>query len=443
MAPGRPSVRELVLSRSAGRDRVQDAVKAAALAMVLVGHLLAWTVARSGSTINSLEQAGWLAPLTWGLQILPLFFLLAGANLVASLGRSTDRADWYAARVLRLLSGPVPLLAITALLALGLGVVKPDIGRSAGLLPVQLVWFLGVYAVWTAAAPLLAAWRAWWAPLPWFAAVVGVDLLRIHVSERFGWINLLLVWGQFMLVGTHLDRLRRLPRWVPTVAAVGFVAAAVTLVRVGPYSAALITTKAAPGLSNLSPPSLVLCCAGLAQIGLLLALWPALDALLGRDGVWVPVAVFATRAMQVYLWHMLFVSLCIGAVIGIGLEADALTLAWWLTHVVVAVVAVGAVWCASPGLGRLADGTTALLARTWPLRVVRRVHGPVVPCAGLAVGGLVLLLVADSGMGDLLTYRTVVGVLPYQPLAALVLLATVVGFTARTRGSAVVTSHRR
>jgi Acyltransferase family len=416
------SVTALVLARSVGRDRVQDAVKAAALGLVLLGHLLAWTVTSDGSVVNTLERANQMAPFTWVLQILPLFFFLAGANMVASLARSTDLAGWYRARVVRLLAGTLPLLALAAALSGVLLLVKPDASRSGGLLPVQLVWFLAVYAVLTAAGPLLAAWQAWWAPVLWLAVVAGVDLLRIQVGEDIGWINLVLVWGLFALVGTHLPRLREVPRWIPALVGVAFAAAAAVLVWRGPYSVALITTTAAPGLSNLAPPSLVMACAGVAQIGFLLAVWPALDGLLSRDRVWVPVAVFATRAMQIYLWHMLFVTLCVGLVLATGLRADALSLWWWVQHLVVAGCAVGSVWFASPWLGRL---TAAIIGRLASAPSVR-LRG-VAPAAGcLVLGGLTLLLVSDSGMGDPLTFRTVLGALPFQPLAALLVLCLLV-----------------
>ena len=63
-----------VLAASAGRDRVSDGVKALALALVILGHGLAWTITPDGSAVNTLEAAPWLFPLTWLLQILPLFF---------------------------------------------------------------------------------------------------------------------------------------------------------------------------------------------------------------------------------------------------------------------------------------------------------------------------------------------------------------------------------
>ena len=71
------SIASKVLAASAGRDRVMDAVKALALLLVIAGHSLAWTVTSSGSVINTLDAVPYMFPLTWVLQILPLFVLLA------------------------------------------------------------------------------------------------------------------------------------------------------------------------------------------------------------------------------------------------------------------------------------------------------------------------------------------------------------------------------
>ena len=143
-------------------------------------------------------------------------------------------------------------------------------------------------------------------------------MLRVTVDETLGWINLLLVWALFAAAGMRLAALRALPRALLASALVASVVAAVALVLVGPYSSALITTTATPGITNLAPPTLVLAFAGMAQVCVLLLLWPVLARLLDRDAVWVAVAVFASRAMELYLWHMLGFTLAIGGVLALG-----------------------------------------------------------------------------------------------------------------------------
>ena len=148
------SIASKVLAASAGRDRVMDAVKALALLLVIAGHSLAWTVTGSGSVINTLDAVPYMFPLTWVLQILPLFFLLAGAGLTRLAAARDSRG--YLVRLTRLSAPALPLIAVAMVLALIAGVFAgQDAGRAAGLLPVQLVWFLGVYLVLVAAAPLL------------------------------------------------------------------------------------------------------------------------------------------------------------------------------------------------------------------------------------------------------------------------------------------------
>lgn len=424
------SIASKVLAASAGRDRVMDAVKALALLLVIAGHALAWTVTSSGSAINTLEAVPYMFPLTWVLQILPLFFLLAGAGLTR-LAASRDSRG-YLVRLTRLGAPTLPLIAVTMVIALIVGVLAgQDIGRVAGLLPVQLVWFLGVYLVLVAAAPLLVRLSRPSAIAVWLVLILGVDLLRVNVNEFIGWANLILVWGLFAAIGTRLDRLRTIRRPILAIGAIAFAAAAIIAIVVGPYSPALVSTDAVQGISNLAPPTIVLALVGLAQICLLLAVWPLLQRALDRDRLWVPVAIFASRAMEIYVWHMLAFALAIGAMIGLALAPAALSLLWWLQHIAVAALVLGVVWFAAPGLGRLSRSLANLLARPSP----RVSMGTAWARALLVVAGMTLLCVSQSGVAQPVTVRSVL-LLPYLPLAALALLGIIVGIA--TKASAVV-----
>jgi surface polysaccharide O-acyltransferase-like enzyme len=424
------TVTSKVLAASAGRDRVMDAVKALALLLVVVGHSLAWTVTGSGSVVNTLDAVPAVFPLTWVLQILPLFFLLAGAGLTR-LGGSRD-ARGYLARLTRLTAPALPLIAVTMVLAfVAQALSGTDAGKAAGLLPVQLVWFLGVYLVLVAVAPLLVRLSGPWAVAAWLVVILGVDLLRIHVNEAIGWANLILVWGLFAALGTRLDRLRTLPRALLAAGAIVFAASAIIAIVIGPYSPALISTDAVEGISNLAPPTIVLALVGLAQICILLLLWPLLQRVLDRDRLWVPVAIFASRAMEIYLWHMLVFTLAIAGMLALVLAPAALSPLWWLQHIAVAAVVLAVVWFAAPALARLAKGVAGLLGRVAP-----RLHlGPAWARILLVVSGVALLCVSESGVGQPLTARIVV-VFSYIPLVALALLCVIVGIA--TKASAVV-----
>ena len=419
-----------VLAASAGRDRVMDAVKALALLLVVAGHALAWTVTSEGSVINTLDAVPYMFPLTWVLQILPLFFLLAGAGLTRLSGSREARG--YLSRLTRLSAPALPLIAFTIVLALAASALAgADAAGAAGVLPVQLVWFLGVYLVLVAAAPLLVRCSGPWAIGIWLILILGVDLLRINVNELIGWANLILVWGLFAAIGTRLERLRALRPPILILGTITFAAGAVVASVVGPYSPALISTGAVEGISNLAPPTIVLALVGLAQICLLLLLWPLLKRTLDHDRLWVPVAIFASRAMEIYLWHMLVFTLAIAAMIGLAIAPAALSLLWWVQHLAVAAVVLAVVWFAAPVLGRLSRSVAGLLGRAAP-----RLHlGTAWARTLLVVAGVTLLCVSESGVAQPITARIVL-LIPYVPLAALALLAIVVGLA--TKASAVV-----
>ena len=422
-----------VLAASAGRDRVVDAVKALALSLVILGHGLSWTILPDGKVVNTLEAAPGLYPLTWVLQILPLFFVLAGAGMRRSAG-SPSAAGLFA-RIDRLASPVLPLLGVTVALAMALAwLAGPAAAGPAGILPVQLIWFLGVYLLVVAAGPLLARLTRAWHFMAFLGVIALVDVLRVNAAASLGWANLMLVWAFFAAVGMHLPRLRALPLRVPAMGAVACAGAAMLLVAFGPYSAALITTTALPGLSNLAPPTLVLALAGLAQLCVLLMAWPALERLLSRDRVWVPVAVFSFRAMGLYLWHMLALSLCIAAALLSGLRPAPLSAGWWTVHLLALAATAAVVWFAAPPLLHLAERMAGALARLVPERLAGALprQRPQAAATAAVVAGLTVMFISESGVGSPFALRSVLG-LPYVPAVALVVVAAVVA-AARAAG---------
>ena len=424
------SIASKVLAASAGRDRVMDAVKALALLLVVAGHSLAWTLTSNGSVINTLDAVPYMFPLTWVLQILPLFFLLAGPGLTRL--ASTRDSRGYLTRLTRLSAPALPLIVAAMVLAVIAGALAgEDAGKAAGLLPIQLVWFLGVYLVLVAAAPLLVRFSGPLAVAVWLVLILGVDLLRVNVNELIGWANLILVWGLFAAIGTRLDRLRTIRRPILAIGVIAFAAAAIIAIVVGPYSPALISTDAVKGISNLAPPTIVLAMVGLAQICLLLLVWPLLQRALDRDRLWVPVAIFASRAMEIYLWHMLVFTLAIAGMIGLAVAPAALSPLWWLQHVAVAAIVLTVVWFAAPVLGRVSWSLAGLLGRASPRVSLGTAWARVL----LVVAAIALLCFSESGVAEPFTLRSVL-LLPYVPLAALVLLGIIVGIA--TKASAVV-----
>ncbi len=414
---------ERVLAASAGRDRVSDAVKALALAMVLVAHSVAWTKMPDGKITNTLEAAPKLYPITWILQILPLFFLLAGSGLRSLNANSSGTR--YLARVNRLLTPTAILILITLMLSFALAPLNnKTVSDAAGLLPVQLTWFLGVYLCLVALAPVLKTVAA---SLPlmvvWLVAICVVDVMRIYVSETVGWLNLILVWGFFAIIGLRLESVRQLSRPILLGSLIGSIAASVVAIWMGPYSPALISTTSVEGISNLAPPTIVLTFAGTAQICLLLLLWPSLERLMHKDKRWVPIAIFATRAMQLYLYHMVFLALGIALMLQFGGTPTPLGIMWWAEHILVAAVAITAAWLMAPSFSKGSTWIVETLSRLWPAGVVRLIAWiPRQWAQGLALlGGLMLFIVSDSGIGEPLRIRYVLGV-PEIPIVIVIVI---------------------
>ena len=111
------TVREAAANTPAGRNRVVDLWRAVSILVVVLGH---WTMAavtvRDGELVpgHLLVLAGWTHPLTWALQVMPVFFLVGGyANALSwrsARARGVAYAGWLRSRLRRLLVPVVPLL---------------------------------------------------------------------------------------------------------------------------------------------------------------------------------------------------------------------------------------------------------------------------------------------------------------------------------------------
>lgn len=375
----------------APRDRVLDAVKAAALLVVVVGHSLAWDVG-TGSPANVLDRRPDAVWLTWVIQVLPLFF---AAGAVANAGSWRRRRDVTAYLRRRLVRLTTPALIYTSLwtgLLLVLALAVPS-AEPIGRFLAQLVWFLGVYSAAVVAVPWTSRWtrRPWLTLGSWLAAIVVVDLLRWNVSDPVGWLNLLLVWTFLHQVGYHLPALREARRAWLVLGGVAAVAAALALALLGPYSSSLVSYAGDPEPSNLSPPTLVVALYGVGQILLVAALWPWLARVLAADRIYRMVGVIGSRAIGVYLWHVPLVALVAGAAWGLGFAARPLGLLWWLVHLLGLAVIVPVAWVLA--------GVAAALERwsgAWAARRLRWTSA-VLPFA--VVVPLALLGVSTTGFG--------------------------------------------
>ncbi|HJX20414.1 MAG TPA: hypothetical protein VJ454_05440, partial [Steroidobacteraceae bacterium] len=136
---------------SPGRDRAVDVARLAALVVVIFGHcaLLLATIDADGLRIgNLLGELPAIAPVTWVVQVMPLFFLAGGAAGAYGWRSGTPWGTWLFTRAQRLCR---PVFWYLAACAVGLLVTRTLLGaESAAALGrecVALLWFLGVYLV--------------------------------------------------------------------------------------------------------------------------------------------------------------------------------------------------------------------------------------------------------------------------------------------------------
>ena len=180
----------------ADRNRAVDLYRAAAMAVVAVGHWLGMVVVNErgevvgGNLLDWSPQYGWI---TWIGQVMPLFFFVGGfasaTSLRAAERRGVRPVDWIATRLLRMVTPAAALAAFWAVALVGgaavggFGIVS--MGAIGAAIP---LWFLANYTIDTALAPFTFKWfRA----RP--ALLVGglITLFAIGEAARFAGIPLL------------------------------------------------------------------------------------------------------------------------------------------------------------------------------------------------------------------------------------------------------------
>jgi len=299
------------------RDRAIDGLRALAILGVVVGHwlVMALTVDNHGAlkVTSPLIHLSGLAPVSWVLQMLGLFFLVGGYSSARSLARAESYRAWLRTRVLRLAR---PVAAATAVLGLALPLlalagVPAGTLRTTAVLVIQPMWFIGIYAVVTALTPVAVALDRrlrGWAALPALLAVAAVDLARYGPWHHAvpGWVglaNLLPGWSFAYLLGVAWAHGRITRRGAALLAAGGFALALLLVLRLG-YPVSMVGV---PGdlRTNSHPPSLLVLALAAAQSGLAILLRDRLGRLLARPRLWAGVALLNLGAMTVFCWHQI------------------------------------------------------------------------------------------------------------------------------------------
>ncbi|MEE8603722.1 acyltransferase family protein [Euzebya tangerina] len=382
-----------------------DAVRAGALLVVVVGHILMAivTVTPAGQTslTNVLDVAAWSHWLTWPLQVMPVFFAVGAVVTTAKITSADPSpadnwsawAGWMGRRARVLIVPATPLvvlwLLLSPVLAGTFGAAVVSAAAAAALVP---LWFLAVYVLVQALVPLWLRLLRTWQPLTLGVGLVVlvavVDALHLTGTPGVGYVNFMLVWSLPTLVGVLVHQRRISTRGLAGLAVIALAAAAV-LVAVAGYELPVVGVTDSDR-SNNSPPSLLLACHALAYASAVLAGGPRLERLLRRGHRRRRVLHLAsTWSMPVYLWHM--TGLVVLVAVGIAAEVplldgilalDPLSPAWWLAR---------PVWlalCLAPTvlLIGLVRGPTMALAGWSAGRPVAGPPGVVVGLIGCSVG---------------------------------------------------------
>ena len=311
------TVRKIEAGTPAHRDRAIDGLRALALLAVPTGHWLlgGFTLSSDGAIHNAspLGTFAGLAPVSWVLQMLGIFFLVGGYASVLSYRRHKgSTGEWLKGRLARL---GRPVLGVTAVWAALLPLlhfgfdVPVDTLRTASTLVIQPLWFVGVYTVVTALTPYCvraARHLGVWAAAPLLASVAVVDFLRYgpYADAVPSWLSLLNILPGWLFayqlgVSWGEGRVTRRHAWALLVGGAALFAA--LLLAFG-YPASMVGV---PGeaRTNSHPPSLLVLALAAAQSGAAILLRDRLGRLLKRPALWAPVVVVNLSAMTILCWH--------------------------------------------------------------------------------------------------------------------------------------------
>ncbi|MEU3204209.1 acyltransferase [Streptomyces cyaneofuscatus] len=343
-------VRVLAEATPDTRDRYVDLLRVASLGAVVLGHWMMAAVTPDGVG-NLLAVVPALQPLTWLLQVMPVFFFVGGfahALSYRSLLRkrpegSADSvyAAFLRARLQRLLRPTMVFVLVWGAAALLIQLL----GGGGGLTGVTLrlvtqpLWFIGIYLAMVAFTPPLLRLHeryGWGAFAGLAGAAAAVDVLRFAAGVPYvEFLNFAFVWlavhqlgflradGR-LGAGPALSALRR-----PALLAGGGLITAVALVAFGPYPLSMVGM---PGekVSNMAPPTLALLCHGLWLVGAVELLRAPAARLLARPRAWRTVVAANGVAMTAFLWHLTAMLGVYGAMLALDVPLpEPATAAWW------------------------------------------------------------------------------------------------------------------
>lgn len=429
--------RELAEMAPPERNRWVDFLRAVSILAVVFGH---WLMAglyvddagelQRGDLLSVSEWTHWL---TWGFQVMPVFFLVGGYSNGVSWtavtrkrepGQTGVYRDWLASRVQRLIAPTFPVLLLWAVLAVVMTQVGLDRGQirdatEAALIP---VWFLAVYLIVTACTPLThKAWErfGWLSFAIYVPLAMAVDWLTFAVGVPY--IN----FTNFLWVFLAIHQLGfawREGRFANRLAALAWFGVGLgVLVAITVYGFYPVSMVSAPGgFSNSLPPTLALFALGVAQVGLVLTLEPAGRKMLSNLGIWTATVLMNGMIMTVYLWHLTAFVLVMTVVWlgfgGAGLNSVPGTAEWWTTRPMWLLIYIAALL---PFIAIFAKNERVFS----PIR-----GGRTVPKARVVAGVLLICAGLAATAGITITSETTWSGINYAVVAAPFLGAAMLGF---------------
>lgn len=385
---------------SSGRDTGIDLLRALCVVGVVVLHaLMVGVTVTDGAPVfdNASTGTWWIVPVSWLLQVMPLFFVIGGFSgflaYEAARRRGGTAAAFVTARVHRLLRPAlVVIAAVGALLVLLLAAGVPaELVAVAGYRYGQPLWFLGVFLLCQALLPALVAAhrrRPAIALLSLVAAAVAVDAARLTTGiPALGFLNLAFVWLAlqqigFFLADGRIDALGRRTR-----AAIGGLAVGLLLL-------AVVTGIHSPDLiENINPPTTALLLVGGAHTALV-SLHRTRLTQASRHPVAAAFSAFVNRrTMTIYLWHMPVLLAMAGAtaltaLVGGTVLAPVGSVAWMAERPMWLLVTLALTALLAVPLARIENRPASPASRS-------RIRAALAVAAGLAA--VVLLLVCGTG----------------------------------------------
>ena len=349
--------RELAELAGPERNRWVDFLRAISILAVVFGHwLMAGLYVNEAGELQRgdlLSVSSWAHWLTWGFQVMPVFFLVGGYSNGVSWEASIRKAraenrpsqtgvyrDWLAARVQRLITPTFPVLMLWAALAVimtqvGLPRDQIRMATEAALIP---VWFLAVYLLVTACTPLThAAWKrfGWLSFAIYIPAAMLVDWLTFAQDVPFlNFTNFLWVFLAIHQLGFAWREGKFDKGWF---AWLWFAIGLAVLISITVYGFYPVSMVSAPGgFSNSLPPTLALFALGVTQVGLVLALEPMGRRMLDNLALWTATVLMNGMIMTVYLWHLtafvLVMTITWLVFGGAGLDSVPGSGAWWISR---------------------------------------------------------------------------------------------------------------